>query len=88
MEKVKRLIEITPSQLKLYEAIVRDFPDLSRVQTARIVVIVREWLQDEANRVKAEINSGNFVPNDPNLPQRSRAANRPRLRWSRLANWI
>jgi len=82
-EQVKRLIEITPSQLKLYEAIGRDFPDLSPAQTARIVAIVREWMQDEVNRVKAELVSGNFVPNaagvkplsrDPNLPQRSRAA--------------
>ena len=63
MEKVKRLIEITPSQLKLYEAIGRDFPDLSPAQIARIVAIVREWLQDQANRVKAELDSGNFVPN-------------------------
>jgi hypothetical protein len=97
MEKVNRLIEITPSQLNLYEAIERDLPDLSRVQTARIVVIVREWLRDEVHRVTAEFDSGNFVPNapmsnltsrDPNRPQRSRAANRPRLSWLHPANWI
>ena len=49
MNRVKRLIEITPSQLKLYEAIGRDFPDLSPAQTARIVAIVREWVHDEVN---------------------------------------
>jgi hypothetical protein len=63
MERVRRLIEITPSQLKLYEAIGRDFPDLSPAQTARIVAIVREWVSDEVNRVRAELVSGNFIPN-------------------------
>ena len=62
MNRVKRLIEITPSQLKLYEAIGRDFPDLSPAQTARIVAIVREWVHDEVNTVKAELVSGNFIP--------------------------
>jgi hypothetical protein len=55
MERVKRLIEITPSQLKLYEAIGRDFPDLSPAQTARIVAIVREAdeaIGDDAKREK------------------------------------
>jgi hypothetical protein len=62
MNRVKRLIEITPSQLKLYEAIGRDFPDLSPAQAARIVAIVREWVHDEVNTVKAELVSGNFIP--------------------------
>src|ERR1700733_3786771 len=62
MERVKRLIEITPSQLKLYEAIGRDFPDLSPVQTARMLGIVRKWLHDEVQRVKGELVSGNFIP--------------------------
>ena len=65
MNRVKRLIEITPSQLKLYEAIGRDFPDLSPAQTARIVAIVREWVHDEVNTVKAELVSGDFDP--PNV---------------------
>ena len=50
MNRVKRLIEITPSQLKLYEAIGRDFPELSPVQTARMVAIVRKWVHDEGTK--------------------------------------
>jgi hypothetical protein len=81
MERVKRLIEITPSQLKLYEAIGRDFPDLSPVQTARMLGIVRKWLHDEVQRVKGELVSGNFIPHAAGVEPRESRAKWPMKRW-------
>jgi hypothetical protein len=80
MKRVKRLIEITPSQLKLYEAIGRDFPDLSPAQAARIVAIVRKWMHDEVHRVKAEIVSGNFMPKTADIEPRDSRAKWPMKR--------
>jgi hypothetical protein len=42
---------------RLCEAIEREFPDLSRAQTEKIVVIMREWMQDTAKRVIERLRS-------------------------------